>query len=164
VIFHPQPNQESLILNTKRKKKKMVITTKTYNSVKEIEENMDREIADTKSSLGDYLRQLDDIRSIAEKSKKIRETVMRISGKKNGFSENPGEIELEGMKVILDANAFNQLTVIEAAVRSHQERLMVLQKAREELNQLNQLGDLEGLDFLIVENQGIPERILLRAT
>ena len=142
----------------------MVITTKTYNSVKEIEENMDREIADTKSSLGDYLRQLDDIRSIAEKSKKIRETVMRISGKKNGFSENPGEIELEGMKVILDANAFNQLTVIEAAVRSHQERLMVLQKAREELNQLNQLGDLEGLDFLIVENQGIPERILLRAT
>ena len=141
----------------------MVVTIKTYNSVQEIEETVDKEIADTKSSLGEYLRKLDEIRTLAEKSKKIRETVMRLSGKKNGSNENVGEIEVGGLKIILDANAFHELTAIESAVRSHQERLMVLQKAREGLRPLDQLGDTEGLKFMIVENQLVPERILIKA-
>jgi hypothetical protein len=141
----------------------MVVTIKTYNSVQEIEETIDKEIADTKSSLGEYLRKLDEIRTLAEKSKKIRETVMRLSGKKNGSNENLGEIEVGSLKIILDANAFHELTAIESAVRSHQERLMVLQKAREGLRPLDQLGDTEGLKFMIVENQQVPERILIKA-
>jgi hypothetical protein len=47
-------------------------------------------------------------------------------------------------------------------VRSHQERLLTLQKAREALKPLDQLGDTEGMKYLVVENSGIPERILLK--
>ncbi len=47
-------------------------------------------------------------------------------------------------------------------MRSHQERLLVLQKAREALKWLDQLGDTEGLKYLVVENAGVPERILFK--
>jgi hypothetical protein len=47
-------------------------------------------------------------------------------------------------------------------VRSHQERLLVLQKVREALKWLDQLGDTEGLKYLVVEDEGIPERILFK--
>jgi len=142
----------------------MVEAIKTYSSVGEIAETLDKEIADTKSSLGEYLRRLDEIRSRAEKSKKIRETVMKLTGKKNGPSENSEEIEVGSLKIVLDANAFHQLTIIESAVRSHQERLLVLQKAREALKPLDQLSDTDGLNFMVLENQGVPERILLKTS
>jgi len=142
----------------------MVEAIKTYGSVGEIAETLDKEIADTKSSLGEYLRRLDEIRTLAEKSKKIREIVTKLTGKKNGSIESSGEIEVGSLKIVPDANAFHQLTIIESAVRSHQERLLVLQKAREALKPLDQLSDTEGLKFIVLENQGIPERILLRSS
>jgi hypothetical protein len=142
----------------------MVEAVKTYSSVGEITEALDKEIADTKSNLGEYLRRLDEIRSRAEKSKKIRETVMKLTGKKNGSSESSEEIEVGILKIVVDANAFQQLTIIESAVRSHQERLLVLQKAREALKPLDQLSDTEGLNLMVLENQGVPERILLKTS
>jgi hypothetical protein len=141
----------------------MVATIKTYNSVKEITESLDKEIAGTKSALGNYLRKLDLVSTLAEKSKKVREIVLKLAGKKNGHSDNFREAEVDGLKIILDANAFHELTAIEDAVRSHQEYLMVLQKAREALKSLDQLGDTEGLKFMVVENEGVPESILLKS-
>jgi hypothetical protein len=149
---------------TPKEEHKMVMEIKTYNSLKELAVTIDKEIADTKSSLGNYLRKLDEIRNLAEKSKKIRETVMKLSGKKNGSNENSGEIEVGGLRIVLDANASNELTVIESAVRSHQEYLLVLQKTCEALKPLEQLGDTEGVKFMVLESQRVPERILLKAS
>ena len=140
----------------------MVVAIKTYNSVEEIAETVDKEIADTKSSLGDYLRKLDEIRSLAEKSKKIRDVVMKLAGKKPN-TDNPSEVTVGTLNIILDANAFHELTAIEEVVKSQQEYLMLLQKAREALKPLDQLGNTEGLKFIVVQNEGIPERILLKA-
>ena len=137
---------------------------RTYSSVGEIAKTLDKEIADTKSSLDKYLRRLDEMRSRAEESKKIREVVMKVSGKKNGFDENSKENEIGDLKVVLDADAFHQLTIIESAVRSNQERLIVLQKARDDLKPLDQLSDTEGINFMVLENQGVPERILLKTS
>jgi hypothetical protein len=64
----------------------------------------------------------------------------------------------------LDANPFHELAAIEEVVRSYQERLIMLQKARESLKWLDQLGDAEGLKYVVVENDGVPERILLKIT
>jgi hypothetical protein len=100
---------------------------------------------------------------LAEKSRKIRETVMKIAGQKNGHNENLGDIEVGSVKIVLDANSLHEMTAIEDAVRSHQEYLLVLQKAREALKPFDQLGDTEGLEFMIVENKRVPERILLKA-
>ena len=139
----------------------MVVEIKEYGSAQEIAETLDKEIAETKSTLGEYLRRLDDIRTLAEKSKKIREIVMKLAGKK-AATESLGEITVGNLNIVLDANPFHELTAIESVVRSHQERLIVLQKAREALKWLDQLGDTEGLKYLVVESEGVPERILFK--
>jgi hypothetical protein len=139
----------------------MVVEIKEYGSAEEIAETLDKDIGDTKSTLGEYLRKLDDIRALAEKSKKIREVVMKLAGKK-AATESLGELSVGNLNIILDANPFHELTAIEEVVRSHQERLLVLQKAREALKWLDQLGDTEGLKYLVVENDGVPERILFK--
>jgi hypothetical protein len=141
----------------------MVVEIKEYGSAEEIAETLDKEISETKSTLGEYLRRLDDIRALAEKSKKIHEIVMKLAGKK-ASSENLGEISVGSLNIVLDANPFHELTAIEEVVRSHQERLLVLQKARDALKWLDQLGDTEGLKYLVIESDGVPERILFRIT
>ena len=140
----------------------MVVEIKEYTSAEEIAQKLDKDIADTKSTLGEYLRRLDEIRTLAEKSKKIREVVMKLAGKTKTATENLGEITVGDLSIVLDANPFHELTAIESVVRSHQERLLVLQKAREALKWLDQLGDTEGLKYLVVQNEGIPERILFK--
>ena len=140
----------------------MVVQIKEYESAEEIADTLDKDISNTKSTLGEYLRRLDEIRNLAEKSKKIREVVMKLAGKSKASSESLGEISVGSLNIVLDANPFHELTAIESVVRSHQERLLVLQKAREALKWLDQLGDTEGLKYLVVENEGVPERILFK--
>jgi len=139
----------------------MVIQLKEYNSAPEIAEALDKEITRTKSLLGEYLRRLDDIRSLAEKSKKIREIVTKLAGKK-AAQETLGEITINNLSIVLDANPFHELTAIEDVVRSQQERLLLLQKARESLKWIDDVGDTEGLKYIVVENDGVPERILFK--
>jgi len=134
---------------------------KEYGSAEEIAEILEKEISETKSALGDYLRRLDDIRALAEKSKKIHEVVMKLAGKKVA-NESLGAISIGNLSIVLDANPFHELTAIEEVVRSYQERLLVLQKTRESLKWLDQLGDTDGLKYLVVESDGVPERILFR--
>jgi hypothetical protein len=139
----------------------MVTQIKEYTSAQAIAEALDKQLSETKSVLGEYLRKLDDIRTLAEKSKKIRETVLRLAGKKTA-TENQGEITVGTLNIVLDATAFHELTAIESVVRSHQEKLLVLQKTREALKWLDQLGDTDGLKYLVLEDEGIPERILFK--
>ena len=141
----------------------MVTQIKEYNSAQAIAEALDTQLSETKSVLGEYLRRLDEILTLAEKSKKVREVVMKLAGKKLN-SENPSEVTVGTLNIILDANAFHELTAIESVVRSHQERLLVLQKVREALKWLDQLGDTEGLRYLVLEDEGVPERILFKIT
>jgi len=139
----------------------MVVDLKEYDSAVDIARNIDEEIARTKSVLGEYLRRLDEIRTLAERSKKIREVVFKLAGKK-AAQNTLGEIAVGDLSVILDANPFHELTAIEEVVRSQQDRLLVLQKAREALNWVDQIGDTEGLKYLVLESDGVPERILLK--
>jgi hypothetical protein len=139
----------------------MVVELKEYESAVDIAKAMDDDISKTKSILGEYLRRLDSIRNLAERSKKIREVVFKLAGKKSGQS-SLGEIEVGDLSVILDANPFHELTAIEQVVRSQQDRLLVLQKAREALNWVDQIGETEGLKYMVLESDGVPERILLK--
>lgn len=140
----------------------MVVEIKEYESAQEIEETLDKDISHTKSMLGEYLRRLDEIRTLAEKAKRIRQVVLKLAGKKAGAAESFGEISVGGLNIVLDANPLDELTAIESVVRSHQERLLTLQKAREALKPLNDLGDTDGMTFMVVQTNGVPERILLK--
>ena len=45
----------------------MVVKKKEYASEEDIAETLEKEISETKSTLGEYLRRLDDVRTLAEK-------------------------------------------------------------------------------------------------
>jgi hypothetical protein len=139
----------------------VVFEIKEFGSAEEIEEALDKEISQIKSNLGDNLRRLDDIRMLAEKTKKIRQVVMKLAGKKAG-GKNLGEISVGNLNIVLDANPLDELNAIESVVRSHQERLLTLQKARQSLKPLGELGDTDGIKYLVVESHGVPESILLK--
>jgi len=139
----------------------VVVELKEYQSATEIAKALDNEITRTKSMLGEYLRRLDEIRSLAERSKKVRDVVYKLAGKK-AVQGSLGEITIGDLNFVLDANPFHELTAIEEAVRSQQNRLLVLQKAREALKWVDQMEDTEGLKYMVLENDGVPERILLK--
>ena len=140
----------------------MVNELKEYESVKEIVKALDNNINLTKNMLGEYLRRLDEIRSLAERSKKVRDIVTKLAGKKAAAATTLGEISIGGLNVVLEANAFDELTAIEEAVKSQQDRLLMLQKAREGMKWVDQLEDADGLKFMVLESDGVPARILLK--
>jgi hypothetical protein len=137
------------------------IGIKEYSSAVEITEKIEKEIAETKSSLGEYLRQLDDKRDVAEKTKRLHDVVAKIANKKEA-KENTNQIEVNGLEIVLDSTALNELIAIESVVKSHQQRLMALQQAQEALKALDQVSDTEGIRYLTLEREGIPEQILLK--
>lgn len=139
----------------------MVVELKEYDSATNIAATIDQEISSTKSLLGEYLRRLDEIRTLAERSKKIRDVVFKLAGKKSS-QQNLGEISVGGLNIVLDANPFHELTAIEEVVRSQQDRLLILQKSREALKWVDQIGETDGLRYLVLENDGVPERVLFK--
>ena len=141
----------------------MVVEIKEFSSHEELKETLEKEISQMKSSLGEYLRRLDEIRAVAEKSKQIREVVLKLAGKKSN-KESLGELSINNFNVVLDATPLDELKAIEAVVRSHQKRLTTLQKARKSLKPLDELGDTDGMTLLVVETDGVPERILLKVS
>jgi len=140
---------------------KPFVGIKEYSSAMEIAEKIDKEIAATKSALGEYLRQLDDVRAVAEKSKRLHDVVAKVAGKKQSI-EKPDQIDVNGLEIVLDATPLHELTAIESVVKSHQQRLLALQKAKDALAPLDQFGDTEGIRYLVLEKEGIPEQILLK--
>ena len=140
----------------------MVNELKEYESVNEIVKALDNNINLTKNMLGEYLRRLDEIRSLAERSKKVRDIVTKLAGKKAAVANTLGEIMVGDLNVVLDASPFHELTAIEDAVKSQQDRLLMLQKAREGMKWVDQLEDADGLKFMVLESDGVPARILLK--
>jgi hypothetical protein len=132
-----------------------------YDSAEEIAEHIDKQISHAKSALGEYLRQLDEVRGVAEKSKKLHDIVAKVSGKKQHI-ETGEQLDVNGLAIVLDATPLHELEALESVLRSHQQRLLALQKAKEALTPLDQFGDTEGIQYLVLEKEGIPEQILLK--
>ncbi len=141
----------------------MPVEIREYGSAQEIADKLGKEISETEKALSDYVRRRDSMIASAERSKKIREVVLKLAGKKVS-AESLGEISMGDVSIILEAKAFHELTALEPAIKSHQKHLLGLQKALEVLKSLNSLNDTKGLKYVTVENEGIPERIMFKVS
>jgi len=133
---------------------------KDYSSFSQLSENINREISRTKSKLGEYLLQIDNKTVLAEKSQRILNMVSKMTGKQQS-NENQNELSINGLQVVLDATPRHELEVLENVVKSQQDRLLHLQKTKKAIKELDQLGEIQGINFFVVEKHGIPEKILL---
>jgi len=118
-----------LVILRKLRGSKIIVKIKEFSSVEQIEKALDKEISEIKSNLSKYLQRLDEICALAEKQKRVREVVMKLAGKK-ASAKNLGEIHLDGINVVLDANLLDEFTTLESVVSSHQKRLKKVQEAR----------------------------------
>jgi len=144
-------------------KKIPLVTIREYSSPTEITEKIDKEIDNTKSALGQYLRQLEETKVVAEKLRKLQDVIAKATHKKLP-KEKPNQIEIDGLEIVLDATALHELDAIETVVRNRQQRLMALVKTKESLSSFGSLCETEGLKYLVLEKEGIPEQILLRTS
>ena len=133
---------------------------KDYSSFSQLSENINREISQTKSKLGEYLLQIDNKKVLAEKSQRILNMVSKMTGKQQS-NENQSELSINGLQIVLDATPRHELEVLENVVKSQQDRLFHLQKTKKAIKELDQLGEIRGINFFVVEKHGIPEKILL---
>jgi len=144
-------------------KKIPLVTIREYSSPTEITEKIDKEIDNTKSALGQYLRQLEETKVVAEKLRKLQDAIAKAAHKKLP-KEKPNQIRIDGLEIVLDVTALHELDAIETVVRNRQQRLMALVKTKESLSSFASLCETEGMKYLVLEKEGIPEQILLRTS
>lgn len=133
---------------------------KDYSSFLQLSEMIDKEISQTKNKLGEYLLQIDKKKTLADKSRKIRTAVFKLT-EKNQSKKDQDEFEINGLQIVLDATPRHEMEALESVVQSQQDRLQFLQKAKIALKDLGQLGEVKGINFFVVEKYGVPEKILL---
>lgn len=144
-----------------RKCKKPVVEMKEYKSAHEIAKALDREIVLTKNVLRKHLRQLGEIQTLAKRSKKARDAVFKLVGKKTAKNAL-GETSVGDLKVVLKPTSFHEFTAIEEAARSQEKKLQGLQKAREAVKLTRKIVKTRGLRYIVLKSDGVPTRILMR--
>jgi hypothetical protein len=79
--------------------------------------------------------------------------------KEPGTTEKPSKkIKRKDLEIVLDTIILNELAAIESAVKSHQQRIQVLQKIREALKTLDQIDCTKGIKYITLESEGMPEQ------
>lgn len=146
-------------INLKTQKTQLV-TIKEYSSVKEQAEKIDKEISEVNCALGQYLRQMDNARCTAEKIERLANVVSKATGKKLP-KENPNQLEINGLEIIMDATPIHELAAFEIVARSLQQQLLSLQKIKESIGLLIPLYEIADIKCKVLEKEGIPEQILL---
>lgn len=141
----------------------MTMELKEYVSLEKVVEAVDRKIAHAKARTMKELLRLDKLRRLVHRSRNVNEAIIRLAGK--GFTksgERMDEITIGNLTVVLDADRLHELAMMEEVVRSYQEKLLILQKTRESLKWFDQMSDIEEFKFLVLEQDGVPERIMPR--
>ena len=64
----------------------------------------------------------------------------------------------KGSEIVLDAATLNESTATESAMKSHKQRIQVLQKTREAPRTLDQTDYTKGIKYITLESEGILEQ------
>ena len=129
-----------------------------FKNIDELFKYIDDEINRVRALLSDYFRRLDELRIKVERIKKLEKSISSITGGAIRSSEGK-EIDLMGIKVVIDPSYEQEVNFIEEAAKSLQDRLTVLQKIRKAIEPLSTIEDAD-IEVLIMN--GVPVRIHIR--
>lgn len=133
---------------------------KTFNNVKEFVKSIDDEIARLRTALGKYLRDMDDVRSKAERLKRLEETLRKVSSEKTSIAKTR-ELKLGPLSVVINPTPIQELEALEVIVKDIQDKLTSLENIRKSLTPLEPLEDVEAKVEVYTVN-GIPKTVFIR--
>ncbi|MGB9659988.1 MAG: hypothetical protein ACPLY9_05680 [Nitrososphaerales archaeon] len=133
---------------------------KTFNTPDELKKFLDDEIGRIRTLLGDYLRRLEENRIKTERLKKAQEAIVKLAGEKQVASFEAREIDLSGLKVLVNPSLRQETEVLEDIVKSLQDKLNIIQKIRKALDPLASFE--EGIvTIATVMSDNIPVKIMI---
>ena len=134
----------------------MAISITVFNSAPEFKSYVEKTITDSKMTLGDYMKSIEEIRKKYERTKKRYDTLKKLTGKVE-VTKDTKQIDVGGFKVLVNPTAEYELTLMEEAITSLQEKVNLFEKAREMFPALVD----ETMKVGVVLNDGVPTGFML---
>lgn len=138
----------------------MVTEFREFTNISEMIKPIDEEISKVRNMLGDYLRKLDESKLKSEKIKKARTAISKIAGMEVEIAPSSKELDIMGLKIIVNPTPEDESLALEEIVKDLQERLTTLQRVRKSLEPLTTMDVEVGITALMKDN--IPVKIFVR--
>lgn len=138
----------------------MAIEIREFANINELIKPIDEEISKVRSMLGDYLRKLDESKVKSDKIKKTRAAIAKIAGAEVDVTPTSKELDIMGLKIIINPTPEDESLAFEETVKDLQERLTALQRVRKSLEPLTTMDIEVGIFALMKDN--IPIKIFIR--
>jgi len=138
----------------------LTITISFFNSKMEFKKYVEQSITETNALLGTHMVQTEEVRKRFDKSKKRFDTLKKFGGGKQDVPKDTKQMEVAGFKVLVNPTADYELTLMEEAVSTLQERLDAFEKTKEIFPVLTE----EDMRIGVVLNEGIPTGFMLYVT
>lgn len=129
----------------------MAITVTFFDNVDDLAKHVDQSIADTKAALGYHTQHIEETRKRYEKSKKRLDGFKKLGGKADHLKDTK-QVEVAGFRVLINPSAEYELTIMEEAITSIQDRLTAFEKAK----QLYPAVSDDNMKIAMILNDGIP--------
>jgi len=134
----------------------VTIAVTLFNSAPEFKAYVEKTITESKVTLGDHMKSIEGIRKKYEKTKKRYDTLKKLTGKSE-VAKDTKQLDIGGFKVLVNPTAEYELTLMEEAIASLQEKLNLFEKTREMFPALID----ESMKVGIVLNDGVPTGFML---
>ncbi|MCC6057039.1 MAG: hypothetical protein LM583_10230 [Desulfurococcaceae archaeon] len=128
-----------------------------FNSLAEFMKYLDDEISEHRRKLGELLKRLEELRVRAEQEKKLKGVLAKLGVPESSASN---EVALRNLRIIINPAASQELTALESAIESLNNRIAQLTAIRKEVEVLGGL-DVE-VKLAVIYVNGLPKVLLLR--
>ena len=136
----------------------MVVELRTFSSIEEFIKSIDNDISRLKALLGDYLRRMENVKIKAESLLKFEELLGKMA---EGAPASGKEIDLGNVKIVVNPSPKQVLDTLVEVVRSIQDRITALEKARKSLAIFEQVKEIVA-DIEVIYKDGVPVTVIVR--
>ena len=129
-----------------------------FSTVDDFLRSLEDETNTLKAKLGEYLRKMEEVKGKAESLIKLEEVFGKLGVK---AVEEPKEVDLGGVKLVVNPSPRQELEVLVAVVKDLQDKIMALDKAKKGFSMLESMKEL-GIGVEVLYKDGVPQTVYIR--
>jgi len=140
----------------------VTLELRTFASPSELAEYLQREADKAAAAVGVHLRQLQEIKSQAEKDRRAKEVVYKLLGRKNSGDDTVRgqEAKLDVVGVLINPDPEQLQTLIEQLLESQQTKLNAIEKVSKSIDPLFR-EELGGVTISVITSNGVPIKLCI---